>query len=141
MAQQLPTLGYGPGGSVGQIVLFGFGAGADEPTPDVTAYTVAGPTSGRVGKEAGPFVVTLPEGLELDPYSEVEITFSDNGAGGSFSVASVTLDELDRTDSFLYTPAVKGAVLFSFTNDASLDDADDHPFTARSGGGVPIGGR
>ena len=133
------TQGYGSNAGMGVIVQ-GYGAGAAV-VPEVTAYTVSGPTSGKIGYEAGPFVVTLPEGLELDPYSEVEITLSDNGAGGTFSVASIVLDEADRTDSFLYTPAVKGAVLFSFTNDAGLDDADDHPFTARSGGGVPLGGR
>lgn len=46
MGQQLPTLGYGPGGSIAHIVLLGFTTGAGTP-PDEPDY--ASGVSPRIG--------------------------------------------------------------------------------------------
>ena len=87
----------------------------------VTAYTLSGPSTATVGVPSDYFTVALGAGTLADP---VVITPDDGGAGGTFSVAFVTLSDGTRTAIFTYTPAAAGTVTISVTNDDSLTDPD-----------------
>lgn len=85
----------------------------------VTSYTLTGPSTATVGIVSDYFVVTLGPGTLGSP---VDITPDDGGAGGTFTVVSVTLTDSIRSALFAYTPAVAGTIMICVTNDGGLDD-------------------
>ncbi|GBR03548.1 hypothetical protein AA21952_1088 [Acetobacter oeni LMG 21952] len=82
-----------------------------------TSYTFTGPLTAVVGTAMTVSVAANGSG----PATDTVITFSDAGAGGTFSAASVTLPK-DSTGavSASYTPANAGTVSLSTTNSTGL---------------------
>lgn len=93
----------------------------DQPPPAVTTYTLSGPSTATVGLASDQFFVELGLGQQV---SAVTITPDDGGAGGTLSLASVTLTDTHRIASFTYTPLAAGTVTISVTNDGGLTDPD-----------------
>jgi hypothetical protein len=89
----------------------------DVPLVVVTDYALDGPRTATVGVVSDQFVVTLGAGTLASP---VDITPHDGGAGGTFSVAFVTLSDGTRTATFTYTPGAAGTVTISVTNNGGL---------------------
>ncbi len=89
----------------------------DIPIVTVTDYTLTGPSTATVGVASDQFVVTLGAGTLG---TTVNITPHDGGAGGSFSVAFVTLSDGTRFGVFTYTPHAAGTVTISVTNSGTL---------------------
>lgn len=84
-----------------------------------TELAVAGPVSRSIivsgNRQNGPLAQQLPAALVmqvLDPYSYgvpgATVTFSDGGAGGTFSSSSVVTDSLGKASSFYTTPNKAG---------------------------------
>ncbi len=88
-------------------------------TTAVTTYTLGGPSTSVIGLASGQFTVALAVGILSSP---VNITPHDGGAGGTFSVAFVTLSDGSRFAVFTYTRTVAGVVTISVTNSGSLID-------------------
>lgn len=85
----------------------------------VTAYTLTGPSTATVGIPSDYFEVALVAGTLGSP---VVVTPDDGGAGGTFSVAYVTLSNGTPAALFTYTPASAGTITICVTNDGGLDD-------------------
>ena len=88
-------------------------------TTPSTTYSLSGATTGYVSSALTLKLVANNQG----PVSDTTITFSDGGAGGTFSPTTATLKagstkEVDVT----YTPAAAGTVTITTTNNTSLTD-------------------
>jgi len=94
--------------------------------PAATRVTVTGPGSGAVGRSSGLFVV----GTDVAVLSNVVVTPSDGGAGGSFTPASVTLTPSVATASFQYTAASAGTKNIALANSGSLTNPGTLGFSA-----------
>jgi hypothetical protein len=81
-----------------------------------TAVTLSGPTTGSNGIATSNYTV----GTDNLVSSDVIVTPSDGGAGGTFTPTSVTLTTLNTTGTFTYTPASVGSKTISVTNDGGL---------------------
>ena len=83
-------------------------------------YNFYGPSAGAPATSSAPFTVSLRSGAIID--SPVTVTPTDNGAGGTFTPASVKLTNTDRSATFSYTPASEGTHQINTINDGELDD-------------------
>lgn len=91
-----------------------------------TAVTLSGPTSGAAGAASGNFTVSVNGSLS----SPVTVTFSDGGAGGTFTPSSVTLDSSTPSATATYTAASGGAKTISVTNSGGLTNPSSITYTA-----------
>jgi phage tail P2-like protein len=73
-------------------------------------YTLIGPAAGYIGVASTVFTVALP--INTITSAPVTITPSDGGAGGTFTPASVQLDQTLRS---LYDKAAGGSATFTYT--------------------------
>lgn len=85
-------------------------------TLSATSINLIGPISGVVGVASSAFTVTANGTLA----SNVVVTPSDGGAGGTFSPTSLTLTSGSTSGTFSYTAANSGAKSISITNNTSL---------------------
>jgi len=94
----------------GPFITTNFGAEAD-------ALTISGPSACNTGIPSGPFTVAPNGGVS----EAVEVTFADDGAGGTFTPPSLTFtDELPQ--EVTYTAATEGSVSLTVTNDGGLSN-------------------
>jgi len=84
-----------------------------------TSLSLDGPDTATVNVASDEFTVRIASGLGV---GSVRVTPDDGGAGGSFSVAYVTLSDGSRSATFTYTPVAAGVVEISVSNDGGLDD-------------------
>ncbi len=75
------------------------------------SYLISGPTSGTVLVASGSFTVTPNQAVPSDT-----VSLSDNGAGGTFSPASLSWAASSTPQNFTYTPAVIGSVTITATD-------------------------
>lgn len=103
-----------------------FGAG----TSVATGVTMTGPTGGVVSTQSSNFTVGVtPVGGSIS--GTVTVTPSDNGGGGSFTPATVSLTSAAPTATFKYTPsATPGARTISVTNSGSLTNPVNITYTS-----------
>lgn len=84
-----------------------------------SVYFLDGPTSGPTGMASSNFTITY-RGLIKAP---ITFTPSDNGAGGTFTPSSVTMEpDFNGTATFTYTAPSEQVYSISVTNDSGLTD-------------------
>ena len=94
-----------------------------------SAYYASGPNRGASGLASAPFTVTY-RGYITAP---ITVTPNDNGAGGTFTPASVTLaNGFNGVATFRYTPPGLATYTVSFTNNAGLTDPAPLGISTRS---------
>ena len=103
--------------------------GQVKPPNTATGYSLSGPASGNVGVASTVFTVTLtPAGGTVS--GPVVETPSDQGAGGTFTPATVQLTTAAPSATFTYTPASSGTKTISCTNNGGLSDPAGVTYTA-----------
>jgi hypothetical protein len=114
------SLSYDLSGNVNRQVWYrgGVRQGASPGPYAATSYSVMGPSAGVSGAASEPFTVTLANGTVAS--SPVTVVFSDGGAGGTFSPASVVLTTASPSATFTYTPAGAGTVVLSFSDNGTM---------------------
>lgn len=95
-----------------------------------TGVTMTGPTGGEVSVASTNFTVGVtPVGGTIT--GTVVVTPSDNGGGGTFSPASVSLTSGSPTGTFTYTPSsTAGARTISVTNNGGLTNPSNITYTS-----------
>jgi hypothetical protein len=93
-----------------------------------TAYSLSGPSSGRISVASTNFTVALIGGGGVA--SPVTVTPSAGGGGGTFTPTSVTLSTGTPSATFTYTPASYGAKTISVTNSGSLTNPANLTYTS-----------
>jgi len=91
-----------------------------------TTITLAGPSTGITGLASEEFTVTANGSLT----SNVTISFSDAGAGGTFSPSTVTLGPNIIQVPFTYTAATAGVKTITASNNAGLSNAGTISYTS-----------
>ena len=91
------------------------------------AVTLPSPAGGYAGTASGNILVAVNGTLS----GTVHVTMSDGGAGGSFSVGTITLNASTLSANTTYTPAVSRntPVTISETNDGGLSDDTGKTYT------------
>jgi hypothetical protein len=90
--------------------------GAWEAAEPATTLLLNAPTIGAVNQASSNFIVA-PNGDLAGP---VVVTPSDNGGGGTFTPATVTLTTANPSAAFTYTPTTLGDKSITLTNDGGL---------------------
>lgn len=104
-------------------------AGVTATSNPATATTLTGPSSGLTGVASTNFTVgVMPIGGIIT--GTLTVTPDDNGGGGSFTPASLSLTTVSPTGTFTYTPASTGAKSIGITNDGLLTVPSDVTYTA-----------
>lgn len=99
-----------------------------QPPVESTTYTVSAQTAGAVNIASSAFLV-YPNNDGV--FADTVITPSDNGGGGVFTPASITLAALQTLPgSFTYTPGSAGVKTISYTNNGTLANPANTTFTA-----------
>ena len=113
---------------ISQINTYAYSAAA-------SAITVTGPTSGPAGVVSSGFTASVNGSLA----SNVVLTPSDNGAGGTFTPSTVTFasGSTPANQTFTYTPAASGTVTISFTNNGSLTNPSNITYVVANGVSLP----
>jgi hypothetical protein len=95
-----------------------------------TGVTMTGPTGGAVSTASSDFTVGVtPVGGTIA--APVTVTLTDNGGGGTFTPATVTLTSAAPTATFKYTAsATAGARTISATNDGGLTNPSSITYTS-----------
>jgi hypothetical protein len=91
-----------------------------------TALTLTGPATGSTGSASASFTVAANGSLA----SNVAVSLSDGGAGGTFSPATVTLTSSAVSSTFTYTAVSDGAKTISITNDGGLSNPSSLTYTS-----------
>lgn len=93
-----------------------------------TAVTMSGPSSGVVSVASTNFTV----GANGTITGTVVVTPSDSSGGGTFSPTSVSISSGSPTGTFTYTPGSTGSKTISVTNNGSLSNPSNIPYTVSS---------
>ena len=83
-----------------------------------TSFSLAGPTTSVAGRPSTAFTLAYPASQTLS--SPVTFTPTDNGGGGTFTPATVTLTAATKSATFIYTAVHSGLYNISATNDGGL---------------------
>lgn len=97
-----------------------------------TALTLTGPSSATVGSASSAFTVAANGTLS----SNVTVTPSDGGAGGTFTPSTVTLTPASTSATFTYTPSSTGTKTITVTNSGSLSNPTSVSVIAAAAGGA-----
>lgn len=98
----------------------------DSAVAGATSVTITGPASGTVGSASTNFTATL----DVAHGSDVIVTPSDGGAGGTFTPATRTITAGSTSGTFTYTAASPGVKTISVTNNAGLSNIGSVSYTA-----------
>jgi hypothetical protein len=87
----------------------------------MAACTLTGPGAATVNQPSSPFTVALGEG---DLTGNLQVTPTDNGAGGAFTPAGLTLTGTTRSATFTYTASAAGTVQISTYHNRQVPPTD-----------------
>lgn len=112
----IPSSKDGAGTSRPQGTSWDVGSWEFIPPPPATTILISGPTSGSVASASSNFTLSTNGTITTN----IIITPSDGGAGGTFTPSTVTLTSATVTGTFTYTAASTGNKTISITNNLSL---------------------
>lgn len=90
------------------------------------SYSITYPTGGDVDTQSN-FTASLLSSIDGD----LIITPSSLNGDGSFSPPNITLNNLNTSEEFTYTPSLWGIRSISYSNDRGLSDPPQHNFVSR----------
>jgi hypothetical protein len=101
-----------------------------------TGVTFTGPTSGTVGQASSNFSIGVtPTGGSIA--GTLVVTLTDNGGGGTWTPATVSLTNAQPTATATYTPGSAGVKTLGCTNNGGLTNPSTISYTASISGVAP----
>ena len=108
--------------------------GTDSVGAAATSVTISGPSSGTVGVASTNFTASL-NGVSA---TDVVVTPSDAGAGGTFTPTTVTITAGSTTGTFTYTASSTGTKTITATNGSGLTNAGSVSYAASSASATAV---